>query len=141
MSYSTAFSQAIVTTVYIGDKIQQGLFEFVPTSAICKSLNLKAPTLVKILHNLSRAGIVETREGKMGGVRLKMVPEKLTLLMVFDAIEQDRPLFQTHLNLTATGPKPDKVKKELLRILKSAEEAMKESLKSITVAEYLKKMR
>lgn len=141
MSYSTAFSQAIVTTVYIGDKIQQGLFEFVPTSAICKSLNLKAPTLVKILHNLSRAGIIETREGKLGGVRLKISPEKLSLLMIFEAIEQDRPLFQTHLNLTATGPKPDRVKRELSRNLKEAEDAMKGYLNSIPLSDYLKKIR
>ncbi len=97
--------------------------------------------MVKILHNLSRAGIIETKEGKFGGVRLIVSPEKLTLLMIFDAIEQDRPLFQTHLDLKATGPKPDKVKKELLNTLKSAEMAMKDSLKAITLEVYLRKLR
>jgi Rrf2 family transcriptional regulator, repressor of oqxAB len=137
MSYSTAFSQAIVTSVFVGDKIRQGAFEFVPTSAICKSLNLKAPTLAKILNNLARVGIIETKEGKAGGVRLKLAPDKLTLLMIFEAIEADRPLFQTHLNLSATGPKPDKAKKVLLRVLRSAEAAMKDSLAKVTIANYL----
>lgn len=140
MSYSTAFSQTIVTVVFIGDKIRQNLFEFVPTSLISQTLNLKAPTLVKILHQLNRAGIIESREGKSGGVRLKITPDKLTLLMLFEAIEQDRPLFQTHLNLTASGEKPDKAKKELLRVLQSAETAMKSSLKETTVAEYIRRI-
>ena len=140
MSYSTAFPQAIVTTVFIGDKIQQGMFEFVPTSAVCKSLNLKAPTLVKILNNLARAGIIETREGKSGGVRLKIPPSKLTLLMIFEAIEADRPLFQTHFNLAATGVRPDRAKKKLLRVLKNTEKTMKDSSYKETLADYIEKL-
>lgn len=140
MSYSTAFSQAIVTVVFIGDKVQQGFFEFVPKSAICESLNLKAPTLAKILGNLARAGIIETREGKSGGIRLKISPSKLTLLMIFEAIEANRPLFQTHFNLSATGSRPDRAKKELLRVLSEAEKAMKDSLNRETLADYLEKL-
>lgn len=140
MSYSTAFSQAIVTTVYVADKIRQGKFEYVPTSAISKSLNLKVPTLVKIIHQLSRAGIMETREGKSGGVRLAISAEKVTLLMLFEAIESQKPLFQIHLNLKATGSKPDKVKKELRHVLGESERAMKSILNDVTIEQYLNKV-
>ncbi|MCK6599335.1 MAG: Rrf2 family transcriptional regulator [Bdellovibrionaceae bacterium] len=140
MSYTSAFSQAIVTVVFIGDKVQQKIYEFVPTSAISKSLNLKSPTLVKILNLLYKAGIIETKEGKLGGVRLKIPPEKVTLLDLFKAIEADKPLFQIHLNLTATGNKPDRVKKELQITLSKAEIEMKDYLKSVTIADFIKKL-
>lgn len=137
MSYSSAFSQAIVTLVFVGDKIRQGHYDFVPTSVISAAMNLKAPTLVKILRQLSRAGLIETREGARGGVRLRREPAQITLLDVFAAIEAQRPLFQCHLGLGATGDKPERAKRALLGIMEGAEAAMKADLARGSLADVI----
>lgn len=135
MSYSLAFSQAIVSVVYIADKVQQGMFEFIPTKQLAEDLNLARPTAVKILQNLNRAGIIETREGAKGGVRLALPAQDVTVLDIFTAIEQERPLFQMRLNLRVTGEKPSQVQQAIIDVLTNAEAAMKESLRQTTIAD------
>jgi DNA-binding IscR family transcriptional regulator len=69
MSYSLSFSQAIFTVLFVGDKVGQGYYDFVPTKELSASLNIPNPSAVKILGSLASAGIIETREGSRGGVR------------------------------------------------------------------------
>ena len=52
MSYSLSFSQAIFTVLFVGDKVGQGFYDFVPTKELSASLNIPNPTAVKILGNL-----------------------------------------------------------------------------------------
>ncbi len=64
-----------------------------PTPAADIAANLEIPDnyLSKILHQLSRAGILDSTRGKNGGFQLAIPPEKLTLLEVigpFDRIEK-----------------------------------------------------
>lgn len=137
MSYSLAFSQSIATVIYVADKVQQGMFDFVPTKQLSGSLNIARPTAVKILQHLMRAGIIETREGAKGGVRLAVNPEDITILDVFEAIETGKPMFRYDYRLRATGVKPMRLQAELLSILNSAESTMKAQLKTTTIAELL----
>ncbi len=134
MGYSLGFSQAIVATVYIADKVQQGFFEFTPTTQLAQDLNIPRPTAVKILQSLNQAGIIETREGAKGGVRLAKAAEEVTVLDIFIAIERERPLFQTRLNLRITGSKPTLVQEATATLLADAETAMKNQLQQTTVA-------
>ncbi len=48
------------------------------------------PYLAKICQRLAEAGIVESKRGYKGGVRLMMPPEKLTLLRIDAAAESGR---------------------------------------------------
>ncbi len=137
MSYSIGFSQAIVATVYIADKVQQGMFEFTPTTQLAADLNIARPTAVKILQSLNQAGIIETREGAKGGVRLAKAADKITVLDIFVAIERERPLFQTRLNFNVTGKKPTLAQDAIVTILTSAEAAMKAELNQTTVADLI----
>ncbi|HNB42397.1 MAG TPA: Rrf2 family transcriptional regulator, partial [Anaerolineales bacterium] len=91
MSYSLSFSQAIFTVLFVGDKVEQGFFDFVPTKELSAALNIPNPTAVKILGSLANAGIIETREGSRGGVRLAKPAKQITLLDVFNAIEAGKP--------------------------------------------------
>ncbi len=140
MSYSLSFSQAIIVVVYIADKVQQGMYDFVPAKQISKSLNLANPSLVKILQSLNKAGIIETREGAKGGVRLGINPDKVTILDIFNAIEYQRPLFQPHQRINAKGERPTRAQQGILDILNDAESSMKDSLKNVTIADLLKKL-
>lgn len=140
MTYSLAFSQAIITVLYIADKVQQGIYDFVPTQELSDSLNIAKPSAVKILQNLNRAGIIETREGAKGGVRLAMDPSEITILDIFNAIEYNRSLFKTTLRFRVTGKKPEQGRQAVSEVLTSAEEAMKANLKETTIADLLGKI-
>ena len=88
MSYSLGVWQAMQATVYVADKVQLGEFDFVPTSRLAEDLGIPAPSMARLLRSLNRAGIIETREGARGGVRLALPPDQVTLLSIVDAIEQ-----------------------------------------------------
>ena len=137
MSYSLAFSQAIITVIFVADKVQQGMFDFVPTKQLSESLNIARPTAVKILSNLTGAGIIETREGAKGGVRLAVDPADVTILDIFEAIETGKPLFRHDYRLHVTGAKPSQAQAEVVTILNAAEAAMKAQLGTATVADLL----
>jgi DNA-binding IscR family transcriptional regulator len=70
MTYPTEFSKAVLTALFVADKVQQGYFDFVPTGQISSSLGIPKPTVAKLLQRLGATGIIETREGVKGGVRL-----------------------------------------------------------------------
>lgn len=140
MSYSLAFSQAIIAVLYVADKVQQGIYDFVPTKQLSEDLNIAGPTAVKILQSLNGTGIIETREGARGGVRLAKLPSVITILDIFNAIENERPLFRSDLRVQVTGKKPTRAQQEISDLLSSAEEAMKDKLKEVTVEVLLNKL-
>ncbi len=137
MSYSLSFSQAILAVMYIGDKVAQGFYDFVPTKEIAESLNISRPTLVKIMQGLHSAGIIETREGAKGGVRLAKQPQNITLLDIFTAIESGRPLFRSDFTPKVSGKKPTRAQEELLSIFTASEMAMQAALNEKTIADLL----
>jgi Rrf2 family protein len=135
MSYSLAFSQAISIVIYVAIKIEHEIYDFVPTREIAHQLNIAAPSVVKILQHLSRAGLIETREGARGGIRLLHAPDEITLLDVFSAIEQERPLFrQQHQPLRLSGPEVERIQQRVNDALASSEQAMKTRLHDVTIA-------
>lgn len=134
MSYSLGVWQAMLATVYVADKVRLGEFDFVPTSRLADVLDIPTPSLARLLRALNRAGIIETREGARGGVRLAVPPEQVTLLDIVDAIEQQRPLFRTDAAPRVTGETPTKRQAALRDALGGAESAMRTSLEGVTVA-------
>ncbi|MCE5271796.1 Rrf2 family transcriptional regulator [bacterium] len=52
-----------------------------------RELDIPAQYLSKILHNLVRVGLLESQRGRMGGFRLKLRPEQVTLFDILDALE------------------------------------------------------
>ncbi len=123
--------------IFVADKVQQGFYDFVPTKQLSESLNMARPTAVKILSSLTGAGIIETREGAKGGVRLAVAPADVTILDVFEAIESGKPLFRHDYRLRVTGEKPTRAQQEVMTILNAAEAAMKTQLGGETIADLL----
>lgn len=82
MSYSLAFSQSVITVLFVADKVQQGIYDFVPTQEISDALNIPKPSAVKILQSLNRAGIIETREGAKGGCTVGNVAIRHNYLII-----------------------------------------------------------
>jgi len=137
MSYSLSFSQAIMVVIFVGDKVEKGFYDFVPTKELSSTLNIPRPTAVKILSNLSSAGIIQTREGARGGVRLAISPAEVTILDVFHAIETGKALFRHDFAPRVSGGKPTRAQQSVLTVLNDAEEAMQQRLQQTTIADLL----
>ena len=140
MSYSLSFSKAILVVIFISDKIRQNQFEFLSTANIAEVLNIPKPTLVKILQNLSAAGIIETKEGKQGGIRLAQNPDSITILDILDAIETGKPVFQSTFNILASGQRPDNAQKAISALFQTAENNLKSTLQQTTIGNILDQM-
>ena len=140
MSYSSSFSKSIFVVIFISDKIQQGMYEFLSTKMISEVLNIPKPTLVKILQSLNHAQIIETKEGKQGGVRLMKQPAEIRVLDILEAVEKGKPLFHTSFNLLAEGKRPDKAQESVECLLLGAEARMKQALREKTIADILAEM-
>jgi len=140
MSYSLSFTKSILVVIFISDKIRQKQFEFLSTADISKYLSIPKPTLVKILQSLNIANIIETKEGKQGGIRLLKDPSDITILDILEATERGKPLFQTSFNILAEGKRPNKAQKAIKTILNNAEITLKEELSHKTIAEILNEM-
>lgn len=140
MSYSLSFSKAILVVIFISDKIRLNQFEFLSTADISKYLSIPKPTLVKILQSLNAANIIETKEGKQGGVRLMKKPSDITVLEILDAIEKGKPLFQTSFNILAEGKRPNNAQQSIKNVLSDAENQMKNELSKKTISDILTEM-
>jgi Rrf2 family protein len=115
-------------------------FEFLSTADISKYLSIPKPTLVKILQSLNAANIIETKEGKQGGIRLIKDPSQITVLEIFEAIEKGKPLFQTSFNILAEGKRPNSAQRSIKSVLTDAEDQLKTQLSKKTIAEILEDM-
>jgi Rrf2 family protein len=140
MSYSLSFTKSILVVIFISDKIRRKEFEFLSTADISKFLSIPKPTLVKILHSLNVANIIETKEGKQGGIRLMKDPDSITVLDVLEAMENGKPLFQTSFNILAEGKRPTNAQRSIKEILGNAETQLKNELGKKTIAEILVEM-
>jgi len=140
MSYSLSFSKSILVVIFISDKVRLKQYEFLSTASISELLNIPKPTLVKIIHSLTANGIVQTKEGKNGGIRLAKNPFQITVLDIFNAVERGKPLFQTSFDILAKGKRPDNAKDAVADILGKSEEQMKSVLAKRTIAQLLKEM-
>lgn len=140
MSYSLSFTKSILVVIFISDKIRQKQFEFLSTADISKYLSIPKPTLVKIFQGLSAAHIIETKEGKQGGIRLMKDPANISVLDILEATEKGKPLFQTSYNILANGKRPNNAQKSIRTILNKAEQQLKTELSNKTIAEILTDM-
>ena len=140
MSYSLSFSKSILVVIFISDKVRLKQFDFLSTAEISKFLSIPKPTLVKILQNLNAADIIETKEGKQGGIRLMKDPAKITILDILEAMEKGKPLFQTSYNILAEGKRPNNAQKSIKKVLGEAESTLKKELSKKTIADILNEM-
>jgi Rrf2 family protein len=140
MSYSLSYSKAVLVVIFISDKIHQKQYEFISSQMISETLDIPKPTLVKILQGLSSEGIIETKEGKQGGVRISRNLNDITLLDIFNAIERGKALFNSNLNIAVSGKRPDKAQESIKNVFSDAEQKMKEVLSKKTIQKILNEM-
>lgn len=144
MAYSLSMYQAISIVVFIALKMKESRYEFLTTKHISEILGIARPTAVKILQSLNASGIIVTKEGAKGGILLAKPLEEITLYDIFAALEGDRPLFKTGINVTldecevsAWEGRMKTMTDRVDKSLQDAEEAMKSSLRSKTIAQII----
>jgi len=63
--------------------------EFIAVPIVSKKLYLTVPFTTKIVHQLKNNNIIETAQGKYGGIRLKISPIKLSFFDILNAMGFD----------------------------------------------------
>ncbi|MBA3870185.1 MAG: Rrf2 family transcriptional regulator [Anaerolineae bacterium] len=137
MSYSLAFSQSLYIVLFVASKVEQKKFEFISTQLIADKLNIPPSTSSVILRRLKKAGLIEAREGINGGVRLAKRPHEITVLDIFNAVEQSGQMFPTNVNIVESDEKSIRVQQSILGVLSNAENEMKLSLHAVTVKDLM----
>ena len=110
--------------------------EPITSEALAASINTNPVVVRRVLADLRRAGLVETRRGVGGGVVLARRPERITLQAVWEALESQEQLFGRH----PAGPNPACpvgrcVAEYLEGLYGDAEAALKASLGERTLAD------
>jgi Rrf2 family protein len=141
MSYSLSFSQSLFIMVFVASKIAQKEYEFISTQQIADKLNIPPSTSSVILRRLKKAGLIEAREGVNGGVRLAKLPEQITVLDIFNAVEQSGAMFPTIINVVKVDERATRAQQSILSVLVNAENEMKHSLQAVTVKDLMQSIR
>jgi Rrf2 family protein len=59
---------------------------------IADQTGIPLPYLAKVIHKLGEAGLVESKRGHKGGVKLAESPDTVSLLRISSAVEGNRPI-------------------------------------------------
>src|SRR4030042_1785837 len=133
MSYAPAYTQSIALMVSIGAQALLRNIVWVPASSLAETLGIPRPTVVNILSRLVAAGLLETREGKSGGVRLVRDAGSISLSDVFEAVERRRPLFNTDLPADPSRTEIMEARRLVMESFAKAEAKMKDELAGVAL--------
>lgn len=109
----------------------------VTSDFIAASTGVNAVIIRKILLQLQKAGIVETKAG-VGGSHLARSAESITLLAIYTAIndgEDERDLFSFHPNPNGGCPVGKSIHRVLDPVLEKAQAALEAELSRTTLAD------
>ncbi len=122
MSRSTRFPAAIHILTLLAIKKDQ----YCSSEMIAKSLGTNAVVVRRIVGLLQESGMVTSQAGSQGGAMLTVAPEKLTLLDIYDAVE-DQSIFCMH-DPHPQCPVACCVKEQVNELVDRAEDRMKSEL-------------
>ena len=139
MSYSIAFSQALEITSYIAIKSEEQHYEYLSIQKISEKLNIPIPSIKKISSLLKKNGILTSKTGSSGGLRLAKDSKEITIYDILEAIEGTRQLFKIHTDFDTTAfqnrESVEKWLQESSKLLYEAEDAMENVLRGVTLDE------
>ncbi|WP_449622316.1 Rrf2 family transcriptional regulator [Robertmurraya sp. Marseille-Q9965] len=118
--------------------VTEGKDEFISSDRIANSVNTSPVFIRRILGKLNKKRLVKVQRGGTGaGWKLAQRPSDITLLAVYEAIVET-PLFDLHHStpnekcVIGKGIQP-----ALMTIYSQTEEAMKQQLAKVTIADLL----
>ncbi len=131
MGYSLAYTKAIAVMTSIGAQNKLRKIDWVSAAALAETLSMPKPTVVSIVTRLIASGLLESREGKNGGVRLAKDAGTISLLDIFEAIERKRPLFNTELPANPSRKEIVEARWRVIKSFQKAEAKMKQALAEV----------
>lgn len=106
-----------------------------PSAELAGQLHSEATLLRRILAILAREGILETREGRDGGYRLKKDAKNVTLAEVYTALKVGDPLCYGIKETTGSHPFGRGMKAAFLELTQEMDECLKVVLSRYTIAD------
>jgi Predicted transcriptional regulator len=135
MSANSRFTVALHILTWMALVSQQQ--EIMTSDQIAGSVNTNPVFIRRILGVLHKANLVHVQHGMGAGWTLARPPEKISLLEVYEAVEQ-QPLFELHHTLPNQGcPVGKGIQPALTRFYHDAEAALQQQLAQDTVADVL----
>ena len=107
--------------------------EYLSVPEVSKKLFLTVPFTTKIVHQLKNKNIIETIQGKYGGIRLKISPTKLTLYDILFAMGFDMTINECLKN---PGICPIVNNCKVHRFFLSQEQMILKNLKNATINDF-----
>lgn len=111
----------------------------VPAQRLAEFHGISRTYLAKHLQHLSRAGLVSSTEGRVGGYVLTRPAAEITVLDVVRAIEGSEPAFRC-TEIRQNGPLPASPQAcrracGVARVMHAAEQAWRDALRGVSVAD------
>ncbi|EFH85301.1 Rrf2 family transcriptional regulator [Ktedonobacter racemifer] len=135
MRANTHFTVALHILTWMALASQQQ--EIMTSDQIAGSVNTNPVFIRRILGRLHKAHLVNVHHGTSAGWTLAQPPEKISLLEVYQAVEQE-PLFELHHTPPNQGCVVGKgIQPALKRFYSDAEAAMQQQFAQVSVADVL----
>lgn len=128
MSLSTRFPVAVHILTLLSMKKD----EYVSSELIAKSVATNAVVVRRVLGMLQQAGLVETMAGAKGGAKIIADPKKITLLDIFEIVEEQSVFKMHHPQMKC--PVACVVVDQVNDLISGAEGRMKKELAKTTLA-------
>ena len=139
MAFSVAFSQALEITAYVNSKSQAQHEDYLSIQKISEMLNIPVPSIKKISSTLKKSGILTSKTGLNGGLRLAKTPQTITVYEILTAIEGTAPLLKLHQEIDpaafVNGERVTSWLAASTNVLNQAEDAMVQVLKQTSIAD------
>ena len=112
--------------------------ESLSSSRLAASVRTNPVVIRRLLIQLGKAGLVEARVGKSGGVQLARRPESITLLDVFRAVEGGSPFVLPDKPENKACDVSCAMKKLLSSVLAETDRAISRSLEKVRLSELVR---
>jgi Rrf2 family protein len=100
---------------------------------IARSLRTNPVVVRRMLKSMERAGLVEIRPGKDGGVQFRREPDEITLDQIYRAVEDETDVFALRPGGNPACPVNASMKDLLSPIFAATNNAVGATLRSITL--------
>jgi len=108
-----------------------------PSCFLAEQVQSEATLMRKIMAQLARAGLIETREGRDGGYRLLRPASTITLAEVYTALEIGGGMCRTIGEATGSHPFGMQMKARFDDLVSELDECMLSVLSQYTVEQYV----
>ena len=109
----------------------------VTSSLLASSVNTNPVIIRRLLLELQRARLIETRKGAGAGSRLSRSPRRIHLAEVFRAVEEQEPFSKPARRPNSDCPVGHCIQRTLDTVFASARSAMEHDLEKTTLADLI----